>query len=181
MENIMERLTAVHVENTRRVLEMADGRIDMVYFYDDVATQQSLLISKKMWEKYIRPFHQQLIDVAKSFNTPVMYHCDGALTPLIPALIEMGIDLLNPVQPDAKGMDPEVLKSNFGDRLSFHGCVDIIKTLPRGTTEDVVKEVKERIRVLGKEGGYILASSHHIQPDTPLENILAMYDLRNRR
>jgi uroporphyrinogen decarboxylase len=177
---IMERLTDIYVENTRRVLELAGDRLDMVYFYDDVATQQSLMISARMWRRMIKPLHQRLIEVAKAFGTPVMYHCDGALYPLIPELIDMGVELLNPVQADAAGMDPQRLKDEFGDRLSFHGGIDIIKTLPRGTVDDVRAEVAERMRVLGRNGGYILASSHHIQSDTPLENVFAMYDLAGR-
>ncbi len=177
---IMDRLTEIHVENTRRVLELAGDRLDMVYFYDDVATQNSLMISPEMWRDYVRPRHAQLIELAKAFGKPVMYHCDGAIYPLVGDLIDLGIDLLNPIQPDAKGMDPQRMKDEFGDRLSFHGGVDIIKTLPRGTTADVAAEVRERKRVLGKNGGYILASSHHIQSDTPMANVLAMYDLSLR-
>lgn len=178
---IMERLTEVYVENTRRVLKLAGDRLDMVYFYDDVATQQNLMISARMWRRLIKPLHQRIIDVAKEFGVPVMYHCDGALYPLIPELIDMGVDVLNPVQADAAGMDPQRLKDEFGDRLSFHGGIDIIKTLPRGTEVAVRAEVAERIRVLGRDGGYVLASSHHIQSDTPLANIFAMYDLGMRK
>ena len=94
---------------------------------------------------------------------------------MIPDIIEIGVDILNPIQTNAKGMIPEDLKEEFGDSISFHGGVDIQKTLPFGTAEDVEREVKERIRVLGKSGGYILASTHNIQADTPVENILAMY------
>ncbi|MFQ3566315.1 MAG: uroporphyrinogen decarboxylase family protein [Aggregatilineales bacterium] len=177
---IMERLTDIYVENTRRVLDLAADRLDAVYFYDDVATQKSLLISKGMWAEFIRPCHQRIIDVAKSYDVSVMYHSDGALRPLIPELIEMGIDILNPIQANAKGMEPEALKADFGDRLTFHGGIDIVKTLPQGTPSEVRAEVQERIRVLGKDGGYILCSSHHIQSDTPLENVLAMYDLALR-
>ena len=177
---IMERLTEIYVENTRRVLELAGDRLDMVYFYDDVATQQNLMISARMWRRVIKPLHQRIIDVAKTFGKPVMYHCDGALYPLIPELIDMGVDLLNPVQADAAGMDPQRLKDEFGDRLSFHGGIDIIKTLPRGSVGDVKAEVAERMRVLGRNGGYILASSHHIQSDTPLDNVYAMYNLTGR-
>jgi len=174
---IMERLTDLYVEITDRFLSTAGNRIDMVYFYDDVATQNSLMISKKMWEEYIKPYHERIIEVAKKHHKPVMYHCDGAIYPLIPDLIDMGINVLNPIQADAKDMDPVRLKAEFGDRLSFHGGIDIIKTLPFGTTNDVQDEVKTRIQQLGKDGGYVLASSHHIQSDTPLENIKAMYDL----
>lgn len=109
-----------------------------------------------------------------------MYHCDGAIYPLIGELIEMGVDLINPVQSDAAGMDPQRLKDEFGDRLSFHGGIDIMRTLPRGTTDEVRSEVRERVRVLGDGGGYILASSHHIQSDTPLANVFAMYELEGR-
>ena len=152
----------------------------MVYFYDDVATQNSLMISKKMWRNYVMPCHKRIIDVAREYGKPVMYHCDGALYPLLSEMVDMGIDVLNPVQADAKGMEPETLKAEFGDRISFHGGIDIIKTLPRGTVEDVKNEVSERIRVLGESGGYVLCSSHHIQSDTPLENVYAMYDVANR-
>lgn len=177
---IMDRLLEVHLENTRKILDLAGDRIDMVYFYDDIATQQSLMLSPRMWRKYIRPRHAQIIEVAKSYGTPVMYHCDGAIYRLIPELIDMGIDLLNPIQADIAEMEPQRLKNEFGDRLCFHGGIDIIETLPHGTSEDVASEVCERIRILGQNGGYILASSHHIQADTPLENILTMYDLKLR-
>lgn len=177
---VMDRLTDVHVENLRRVLKLAGERIDMVYFYDDVATQKSLMLSRAMWEKYIRPRHLRIIEAAKSFGTPVMYHCDGAISPLIPELIDMGVDLLNPVQANVAGMEPESLKATFGNRLSFHGGIDIVETLPNKTPAEVAHEVRDRISVLGRGGGYIMASSHHIQSDTPLENIFAMYDLSLR-
>ncbi len=173
---IMDRLTEVYVEYTRQIIELVGDRLDMLYFYDDVATQSSLMISHEMWQQYIRPRQAQLTALAQANNIPVMYHCDGAIYPLLPQLLELGIDLLNPVQADATGMEPARLKAEFGDRLSFHGGIDIIKTLPRGTVADVRAEVKERVRVLGDRGGYIMASSHHIQSDTPLENIVAMYD-----
>lgn len=173
---IMERLTEIHIENTRTVLELAEDEIDMLYFYDDVATQQSLMISKQMWRDFIRPYHAQIVQVGKDYQKPVMYHCDGAIAPLIPELIELGIDVLNPLQTDARGMEPLNLKEEFGDRICFHGGIDIKTTLPSGSAQDVQTEVKKRIKVLGVDGGYILAGSHHIQPNTPIENIFAMYD-----
>jgi len=173
---IMEQLTEIYVEKTRRFLTTAGNRVDMVYFYDDVATQDSLLISKQMWKEFIKPHHARIIEVAKSFNKKVMYHCDGALYPLIPDLLDLGIDVLNPIQSDAKGMDPVRLKEEFGDRLCFHGGIDIIETLPKGSPGDVQREVKTRIKELGHNGGYVLASSHHIQAETPLANVRAMYD-----
>ncbi len=98
-----------------------------------------------------------------------------SIRPLIPELIDMGIDVLNPLQPRASGMDMDRIKREFGGRLSFHGAVDIQQTLPRGTPQEVQAEVSERCRVLGRGGGYICASAHYVQADTPLENIIAMY------
>jgi uroporphyrinogen decarboxylase len=173
---IMDRLTDIYVENTRRVLELTGDRLDLLYFYDDVATQASLMISKNMWRDYVRPRHQRLVELIHSHGKKVMYHCDGSVWPLIPEFIELGIDVLNPIQPDAKGMDLAQIKAAYGERLCFHGGVDINQTLPRGTPEEVRAEVRERVQVLGAEGGYILCSSHHLQPDTPVANVLAMYE-----
>lgn len=179
---IMDRMTEIIVENTRRVLETAGDQIDMIYFYDDVGAQENLMISKAMWRRMIRPRHEKIIAMAKSFGKSVMYHCDGAIYGLVDELINMGIDVLDPIQPNAKNMDPGRLKQEFGGRLSFHGGIDIVHTLPHGTLEQVAAEVRDRVNVLGENGGYILSSAHHIQSDTPLENVVEMYrlDLRQR-
>ena len=124
-EYIMDRLTDVYVANLETVLELAGNRIDMVYFYDDVATQNSLLISKKVWRNAIRPRHQKIVNLAQRYGKHVMYHCDGAISFLLPELVELGIDVINPIQVDAGGMDPAVLKEAYGDHLCFHGGVDI--------------------------------------------------------
>ena len=173
---IMDRILEVMLKNLKTVLDLAGDRLDMVYTYDDVATQKSLLISPKTWRELVKPRHQKILDLIHSYGKPAMYHCDGAVAPLIPELIDMGVNVLNPIQPDAAGMEPATLKAQYGRQLTFHGGIDIIKTLPRGTTEQVKQEVQARVKVLGESGGYIMCSSHHIQPDTPLENVLAMYD-----
>ena len=177
---IMTTLTDIYLAVTERFLEEAGDAVDMVYFYDDIATQNNLMISRNMLKKYIFPHHVRLIALAKKFGKQVMYHSDGAIASVIMDLIEMGIDVLNPIQKDAKGMAPDFLKETFGENLSFHGGIDIIHTLPLGTPDDVRAEVRNCIQTLGKNGGYILASSHHIQPNTPIENVLEMYDLKNR-
>jgi uroporphyrinogen decarboxylase len=175
-EYVMDRILEVHLENLRTVLELAGDRLDMIYTYDDVATQNSLMISPVHWEKYIKPRHKRILDLVHQYDKTAMYHCDGAVAPLIPELIEIGVDVLNPIQTDTPGMEPETLKSNYGDELTFHGGIDIIQTLPQGSPEQVQAEVGARIDVLGRNGGYVVCSSHHIQPDTPLANVLAMYD-----
>jgi uroporphyrinogen decarboxylase len=176
---IMDRYTDLYIANVTRVLEAAAscGRgIDMVYTYDDMGTQRGLLISKTLWRELILPRHLRLNAAIRRFPVKIMYHSCGAIYPLIGALAdELGIDVLNPLQPQAAGMDAARIKREFGDRLSFYGAVDIQRTLPRGTPQQVQVEVQERCRMMGRGGGYICASAHYIQADTPLENIVAMY------
>ena len=177
---IMARITDVLVEISGRVLDLIGDRIDLVYFYDDVAAQNSLLISPDTWRTEVRPHHARLTRLALDRGIPVMYHCDGAVARLIPELIDLGVNVLNPLQTGARGMEPARLKADFGDRLAFHGGVDIVETLPKGSPAEVAAEVRRLVRVLGAGGGYILCSSHHIQPDTPIENVLSMYDVELR-
>ena len=175
---IMDRFTDIYIENTLRVIEAAGGLLDMVYTYDDVGIQEGPLLSPRMWREYILPRHQRLNAAIRAAKYPVkiMYHSCGAIYPFIAAFIDdMGIDVLNPLQPRAAGMDMARIKAEFGDRLSFHGAIDIQHTLPYGTPAEVQAEVRERCRVLGRGGGYICASAHYIQADTPLENVIAMY------
>lgn len=173
---LLDKITDILCAVTEKALIAGGDLLDMVYFYDDIASQKGLLISKNMWEEFIKPRHVRILNVVKKYNKKVMYHSDGAIRLLIPELIQMGIDTLNPIQPDAAGMELKGLKDDFGTELSFHGGIDIVKTLPSGSEKDVQDEVKNRIEILGENGGYILASSHHIQSDTPLGNVLALYD-----
>jgi uroporphyrinogen decarboxylase len=175
---IMDRFTDIYIENTMRVIEAAGSLLDMVYTYDDVGIQGGLLMSPQMWCKYILPRHQRLNAAIRAarYPTKIMYHSCGAVYPFIgPFVDKMGIDVLNPLQPRAKGMDMVQIKAEFGDRLSFHGAIDIQHTLPHGTPEEVQAEVGERCQILGRGGGYICTSAHYIQADTPLDNILALY------
>jgi uroporphyrinogen decarboxylase len=172
---VMERIAEVHLENLRNVLELAGDLIDIVYFYDDIASQQGLLISPEMYEKYLQPFHQKIINTALSAGKPVMMHSCGSVYPMIERFIDMGLAILNPVQPGARDMNPEKLFEDFGGRIAFHGGIDIQQFMPGATTQEVREKVDYTAELLGAEGGYILAGSHHFQADTPLENILAMY------
>jgi len=175
---IMDCFTELYIANVTRVLAAADGLMDMVYTYDDVGMQNGLLMSPDMWRTFILPRHQRLNAAIRrgSDTVKIMYHSCGAVYPLMGAFAdEMGIDVLNPLQPRAAGMDLARIKREFGARLAFHGGVDIQHTLPYGSPEAVQAEVRERCQVLGEAGGYICASAHYIQADTPLENILALY------
>ncbi|MFZ5918346.1 MAG: uroporphyrinogen decarboxylase family protein [Chloroflexota bacterium] len=173
---VMDCFTDLYIANVSRVLEAADGLMDMVYTYDDVGIQSGLMLSPGMWREFILPRHRRLNAAIRRYPVKIMYHSCGAVFPLIGAFAdEMGIDVLNPLQPRAAGMDMARIKREFGGRLAFHGGVDIQHTLPQGTPGEVQAEVRQRCAALGRGGGYICASAHYIQADTPLDNILAMY------
>ncbi len=173
---IMDHLTDLYIANLVNVLRAANGRIQMVYTYDDIAHQHSLLLSKRMWQKYVVPRHQRMNIAIRAFGVHIMYHSCGAVYPVIGELIrDLGIDVLQSLQPRADGMDMTQIKKEFGARLSFHGGVDIQHTMPHGSPQEVQAEVQERCRILGKGGGYILSTAHYIQNDTPIENIMAFY------
>lgn len=174
---VMERIGEVHIENLKTALDTAGDLIDIVYFYDDVASQNSLLISPEMYDEFVMPYQKSVINLAAKYGKPTMMHCCGSVYPLIDKFIDMGLKILNPIQPSAKDMNPEKLIEKFGGRIVFHGGIDIQKFLPFATPEQVKEKVEYTCNILGSSGGYIMSGSHHIQGDTSLENVLAMYDV----
>lgn len=177
---LYEKITDFYLDLNKRCFEEAGDMIDIFMMGEDMGTQNGLLVSPKVFREFIKPYLTKHVQLAKSYGIKVMLHSCGAVRRLIPDFIEMGIDILNPIQVRAVGMNPAELKEEFGDRLSFHGSVDIQRTLPRGSCEEVREEVRGRIRTLGEGGGFILCTTHNIQMDTPVENILAMYDEAKR-
>ena len=176
----MEIITEITVEVLDIVLREHGDCIDTIYFYDDVATQENLLISMKMWREFVKPFHQKIIDKAKLYQKTVMYHCDGNSRKIIPELIDMGIDILNPIQADIPDMTPALLKAQFGKELCFHGGVDIYRSLSNQFPMTIQQHVNTLKKEMLQNGGYILAPTHHIQARTPIDNILAMYNMNLR-
>ena len=173
---ILTHLFDFHYTLIQRELEAAGkGNVEVSYIAEDLGTQTGLLMSEALVDRFIRPNMKKMIDCAHSFGAIAFHHSDGAVRPLIRGMIEIGIDVLNPIQWRCPGMERESLKAEFGNRLVFHGAVDNQQTLPYGSVEDVVAEVKENIDILGKKGGYILAPCHNIQPITSTEKIVAMY------
>ena len=150
--------------------------VDMIWLGDDIGQQSGLLMSPRHWRRFLKPRMAELIAQIKSINPAVRvaYHTDGCVYKLIPELIEIGIDVLNPVQPAA--MDCARLKREWGRELCFWGSMDEQHTLPFGTPDDVRAEVRDRVSVLGAGGGLILGPTHHVQLDTPLENFWAMVE-----
>ncbi len=154
--------------------QLAGMGVDMIWMGDDMGAQDAMLISPRMWRRFFKPRMANFIAEIKAINPDlkVAYHSDGNIIPIIPDLIEIGLDVLNPIQPAS--MDPRQLKEEFGGQLCFWGSIDEQHTLPFGSPEDVKQEVEERIHFLGKDGGLILGPTHHVQLDTPLENFWAM-------
>lgn len=175
---LMRKITDLMVAGVIALLEEAGDLIDVLVTGDDLGMQHAPMMSPKMYRRLIKPFHAEIYPAIKQrTRARIFYHSDGNIYPLLGDLIEVGIDLLNPVQVNAGDMgDTARLKREFGDRLSFCGAIDTGWVLPFGTPEDVRAEVRRRIRDLAPGGGYILASVHCIQPDVPLENIIAMLD-----
>jgi uroporphyrinogen decarboxylase len=160
-----------HLTAAKKLIELG---VDMIWAGDDVGAQNKMMISPQMWRKYFKPRMANFISELKAINPDVKiaYHSDGNVEPIIPELIEIGLDILNPIQPAS--MDPAKIKAQYGDKLSFWGTLDEQQTLPFGSPADVVAEVQQRLETIGQNGGLILAPTHHVQLDTPLENFWAM-------
>jgi uroporphyrinogen decarboxylase len=175
---LLRKITDLMKASVIALLEEAGDYIDVLVTGDDLGSQNATLISPRMYRRMIKPFHVEIYEeIKKRTKAKIFYHSDGNIYPLLGDLVEIGIDLLNPVQVNAGDMgDTARLKREFGDRLAFCGAIDTGWVLPFGTPEDVRAEVRRRIKDLGPGGGYILASVHCIQPDVPLENIIAMLD-----
>ncbi len=173
---LFEKFTAFYVEDITRALEATRGGFDIYCEWSDYGTQRALLISVPMFRELIAPYLKRLVDVCHASGVKFMAHSCGAIRPIIPELVALGVDVLDPIQVTAAGMDPAGLKRDFGGSLAFHGGVSTQTTLPFGTPDEVREAVRARVATLGAGGGYILAATHDISADTPPENILAMYD-----
>jgi uroporphyrinogen decarboxylase len=168
---ILEFPFRYHLAAAERLVRMG---VDMIWVGDDVGTQRGMYISPRTWRRFFKPRMAEFISTLKAINPEVKiaYHSDGNIISIIPDLIEIGLDVLNPVQPAC--MDPAALKKEFGNRLCFWGTIDEQYTLPFGTAQEVREQVLDRIEKVGYDGGLILGPTHHVQLDTPLENFWAM-------
>ena len=175
---LLEKISDYYLAHNERIFKAGNGLIDIFMMGDDFGTQKGLMISPDVFRDFYRPHMERAIELAKSFDLIVFHHDDGAIRPLIPDLVEMGIDVLNPVQCRCPGMEPAELKDSFGEQVCFHGGIDNQEVMPFGTPEDVRAEVVDKVETLGRDGtGYILAPCHNLQINTPVENILALYEM----
>jgi uroporphyrinogen decarboxylase len=172
----LDKLFDLAYENSRRIYEQIPGQVTLAYVAEDMGAQNGLLISPAHIREFLLPRMKRMVELVHQAGAHVFHHNDGAIRDIIPDLIEIGIDVLNPIQWRCKGMDREGLKRDFGDRLILHGGVDNQYTLAMGSVEDVRQEVIDNLRILGQGGGYIIAPCHNIQAVSPPENIVAMYD-----
>ncbi len=175
-EVLLDKVNDLAIAFFKKCFEAAGDHFDGVYLGDDFGTQQGMLMSPAMWRMYIRPRYEKLLAVIKAHGKKYAHHTCGGVRPIIADLIDIGVDVLNPIQPLAAGMEPEELGREFAERIAFYGGIDEQRTLPNGSPDDVAAEVRHRIRTLGRCGGYIVAPSHAFQPDTPLHNVLAVYE-----
>ena len=170
------RLFHLEYENTRRIFERIPGRITYSYIAEDLGGQTDLMISVRHVREFLLPGMQRMIELAHQGGARVFHHDDGNCRRILPDLIALGIDLLNPIQWRCPGMERQALKADFGGAIVFHGGMDNQFTLPFGSVDDVRREVLDNLRILGAGGGYILAPCHNIQPLTPPANVVAMYE-----
>ncbi len=170
---IFDRITENQVFAARR---FAQSGCDMIHCGDDIGMQDRLMMSPAMWREWLKPRWRHVIKSAKDENPEILawYHSDGDVRPVIEDLIEIGFDILNPVQPEC--MDPAALRRQYGDRLAFWGCIGTQTTMPFGTPDDVRAAVKWTIENVGHDGGLLIAPTHVLEPDVPWENITALHE-----
>ncbi len=176
---LVDRMTDMYLELNAAYFEALKGRMEVWFFGNDFGSQEALLFSAEMWGDFFFENIRRLTALAHGYGLKVMMHSCGAIAPLIPLLIEAGIDILDPIQVTAAGMVPSDIKARFGDRLVFHGGVDTQRVLPFGTPEEVACHARETAAILGRDGGYIFAPCQILGPDIPTANLLAMYGLKD--
>jgi uroporphyrinogen decarboxylase len=175
---LLEKIADCCKELMGHFLAALGDNVDIIKIGDDIGTQESLLMSPRMYRRILKPIHADYIRFIKErTKAKLFFHTDGDVFPLIPDFIEIGVDILNPIQTSAGKMsDLGRLKEQFGDRLIFCGGIDTHRILPHGTPEAVKAEVRRVIEILGEGGGYMVSSVHTVMDDVPAENILALVD-----
>jgi uroporphyrinogen decarboxylase len=172
---LMDKVMHYIIGAGKKLLEMG---IDILWCGDDFGGQQGMLIDPEHWRRIIKPRIKYMFEAFRKVqpDIKIAWHSCGSILPIVPDFIELGLDILNPIQPLAAGMNPVFLKENFGKDLVFFGGIDVQELLPHGTPGMIRDEVRRRMDILGRDGGYIVAPAHNIQPDTPVENVLAFFE-----
>ncbi len=180
VEAALERIAELVAGFCERMLAAAPPSAEIFWFGDDFASQQGMLLSPEHWRRYLKPVYARVFGLAKRKGRKVWFHSCGTFRPVLPDLIDIGMDIWETVQAHLPGNDPRELKREYGKAITFYGGINSQLTLPHGSPEEVRAEVRERVRVLGRNGGYICSSDHTILPGVPFENVLAMIDEARR-
>jgi uroporphyrinogen decarboxylase len=172
---LLDKIQEIHTYYGKKMIELG---ADVLWCGDDFGTQQSQIMDMETFRKYFKPRFKQMFAEYKKVNPniKIAWHSCGAFAPFIPEFIEIGLDIVNPLQPMATGMEPEILKKNFGEKVIFFGGVCVQDLLPNKTPSEIITEIHRRAKIFGKNGGYIVAPAHNIQDDTSIENILAFFE-----
>ncbi len=174
---LLRKLVDYYFETSRRIFDAARGSIDIFFIGNDLGTQQGPVVGEAMFRRFFLPPLRRLADLGHGYGLKVMLHCCGGFAPLIPGLIEAGIDALQSLQPDARDMEPARLKRAYGSRIVLNGCIDTHRLLISGTPDLVRRETRAVLEVMKPGGGYIASPSHdYLLPETPVENVLALYE-----
>ena len=173
---LIDRRMDITVEVMKRTLEAAKGKIDFLWLGEDLGTQNSPIISLALFRKHIRPRHQRFVDLAKFYGIPTIIHTCGSSSWAYEDFIEMGINGVDTLQPEATNMSPEYLKKTFGGRLFFHGCISTAGPVAYGTPAEVTEYCRRTLEIMMPGGGYCFAPTHALQDNSPTENVIAMYE-----
>lgn len=173
---VLEKIVSFMERTSDIMFEKAGRHIDICFTGDDYGFQNGPMMSGRMFAEFVRPYLQRMYDVGRRNGKLVMHHSCGSVARWIPTFIEMGLNILEPIQVRAAGMNPRELAAQYGRKLCFHGSIDTQGTLPFGTPDDVRREVRERIETFKPYGGFTIAPSQHLMTDIPVANIAAMYE-----
>ncbi|OGG46329.1 MAG: hypothetical protein A3F84_27205 [Candidatus Handelsmanbacteria bacterium RIFCSPLOWO2_12_FULL_64_10] len=175
IEAAIERITDLICGLVRGMCRATGGQIPIFKTSDDVATQRGLMFSPTLWRRFFKPGLARQLEVARGLGMLTMMHSCGDIGEILPELVDLGLDILEPTQAHLPGLNPERLRREFGGRLTFFGAISTQTVLPCGTPRDVRREVQERLRTLGEGGGYIVSPDHQVLDDVPAENVIALY------
>jgi uroporphyrinogen decarboxylase len=175
VEPLLDRIMTINVEIGKALIRLG---ADMIWCGDDFGGQNGMILSPELWRAVFKPRIQFIFEEFRTVNPniKIAWHSCGSILPIIPDFIDIGLDILNPIQPLAKDMTPEILVKEFGHDLIFFGGIDVQDLLPNGTPQQIKEEIWRRMDILGKNGGYIVAPAHNVQDDTPVDNVLALFE-----
>ncbi len=175
LDFLLDKITDIALEVNKRIFSRLKDKMQIFFMGDDYGTQENLLTSLEFWRRHIKPRIKRIIDLARNEGYMIQFHSCGCVAPLIPDFIELGVQILNPVQVSAKGMDLQTLKSRFGGKIAFNGGIDTQELLPFGTPAEVAEAAESTLKTAAPGGGYVFAPSQSFLPEVPTENILALY------